>query len=138
MDYHRNEKGFTFISMLFTFSILIITLPLLSYLVKSAIYSTSIDDHSVNKFFHFLRDELILSTEYNIANNEITFTSHENKGIVIKQYNDLIHRQVRGRGHEVYLRDIETFTVIPLSYGFIAKVTTTEGNQYEKTIVFYD
>lgn len=137
-DSHHSEKGFTFFSSLFALTILIITLPLVGYLLKSAIYSTSSDDLSVNKFFHFLRDELILSTDYSIADNKISLTSHENKGVVIKQYNDLVHRQVEGRGHEVYLRDIKTFKVIPLSYGFIAKVTTMEGNKYEKTIVYYD
>lgn len=138
LDICQNEQGFTFLNMLMTIAILLITLPLLSFLLKSSLYSSNYNHLSVQQFFHFIQNDVILSTDYSISNNEISLELPNDYSVSIKKFGRLIHRQVDGRGHEIYLRDIQDMELSPLPYGFIVKLTMLEGDYYEKTITFYE
>jgi competence protein ComGF len=140
----NNERGFTLISMLLTAAILFITIPLLTYLIKSSAYSSHYDELNVQQFFHLLQNEVDNAAGYTINSNIIKLVLPEESGdgklvtATFEQYDNLIRRRVDNQGHEVYLRDVETFKVSSLPYGFRVNVLTLQGVHYEKTIVFYN
>jgi len=138
MDYPKNEQGFTFISMILMISLLAMMIPLLGYTLKAVDISTNKQEIEVQQFFHFLRDDLIKAQEIQVTPSRLYLEQLEAEGrVVIKQYEDLVHRQVNGRGHEIYLRDIKNVAFSPVSYGVHVTVTTLEGETYEKTVVYY-
>src|SRR5699024_2236227 len=118
MAYRKNEQGFTFFSMLVTITILFTTLPLLGFLLKSVNYSSNDDDVAVHQFFHFLQNDVTDSIEYDIEDDMITLhiPGKEETIASIGQYKQLVRRQVDGKGHEIYLRDIKDFTIKSLAY----------------------
>lgn len=136
--YQKNEHGFTFFSVLVTLTILFTTLPLLGYLLKSVSYSSNYDDISVYHFFHYLQNDVTNAIEYEVKGDKISMQLQgEDEAMAsIGQYNQLIRRQVNGKGHEIYLRDVKDFTVTSLAYGFHVSILTLQGEHYEKTIVF--
>lgn len=143
-EFRKNEQGFTFLSMLLTVTILFTTLPLLAYLIKSVNYSSNYDEIAVQQFFNFLQNDVIHATSYQIENGVIKLvlpneSKNEDDEIAsFQKYDTLIRRQVDEGGHEIYLRDIEDFTVTSLAYGFHVTILSLQGERYEKTIVFYD
>lgn len=140
---HKNNQGFTLISILLTITILFTTLPLLGYLIKSATYTSNYDELSIQQFFHYLRDDFLIATDYDVSTNKITLGLENGTQASIESYTNtakdvLIRRRVDGFGHEVYLMNIEAVTFSPISYGVHVIVTSLQGEQYEKTIIFYD
>src|SRR5699024_9365095 len=136
MAIRKNEQGFTLISMLITITILFTTLPFLVYLIQSVSISSNYQEISVHHFFHFLRDEFIGAKEYKIENNTIIL-EYPSETVSIEKFGSLIRRQVDGRGHEIFLRDVDTITFTSLLFGVKTEIKTLQGEQYEKTIIFY-
>lgn len=116
---------------------MIIYLPLLAYLLKSVNFSSNYDELSIYQFFTFFRNEFIEATEYDVTSRKITLYLQDGRRAAFELYNNLIVRRVDG-GFEVYLRDVQDIRFIPLSYGVQIIVTSLQGDQYEKTIVFYE
>lgn len=133
----KSEKGFTFISMFLTITILFSTLPLLVSLLLSTTYSTNYDQISVQHFFHFLRDELIEASSYMVEDNTLKLKVGD-RTVLIEKYNTIIRRRVDGQGHEIFLRDVEVISFSSLPYGVHTEIRTLQGAKYEKTIVLYE
>lgn len=136
----NNEKGFTFLHLLVAISVLTVSLPFLSYLLNAADYHNNYHEISVQQFFLYMRNDVIQSTGYHIRQTppEIYLNLRDGRTARFEQYDDLIRRQVDGRGHEVYLRDIVEMELSHLDYGFQIKITTLEGETCEKAFVFYE
>ncbi|WP_051681519.1 ComGF family competence protein [Virgibacillus alimentarius] len=141
MGFWKNERGFTFLSMLFTITVLLITIPLLAYIISSANYSSNHNEIAVHQFFHFLQNDVIHAASCHVSNNTVELVLEEDEEFVIasiEMYKDLIRRQVDGKGHEIYLRDIREFNLKSLPYGFKVTIVDLQGERYEKTISFYN
>ncbi|MFD1850619.1 competence type IV pilus minor pilin ComGF [Oceanobacillus bengalensis] len=136
MACQQHERGFTFITLLFTLSIIIIMSPFLGYLLRSVEYTSNYDETSVYQFFYFLRNEVIKSTDVTVHDEELILTQDP---VIAKfnQYEDVVRRQVNGSGHEIYLRDVETITFQDSPFGVRVRVTNIQGDTYEKTIIHY-
>lgn len=138
MHTKQSNKGFTFVSMLFALMVISMTLPLLTAFLKSISFSASYDLTSVQHFFYFLRNDLLKAVSFFVNNNnQLYFELNTGEIVIIEQYGSLIRKQVDGKGHEVYLRDVKNFSLKDLSYGIKVTVETIQGDAYEKTIVFY-
>ncbi|GFZ77658.1 hypothetical protein GCM10010978_19000 [Compostibacillus humi] len=137
MAYPGKEKGFTFISLLCTLSILALTLPFISLSFRTVKAISYEEEFSVHHFFQFLRNEVIESSQLAIENPQSILLIQDDKRITIKQHGEVIHRQVDGRGHEVYLMGVRSVRFRPLPYGVHAEIIHTNGEKYEKAIVFY-
>lgn len=135
---HKNELGFTFVSMLLMLTILALSLPFLVYVTKSASYSTNYDEIAINQFFQFLRDDVIEATEYQISETALILMIDDRTTVTIEKYQDLIRRQVNKQGHEIYLRNVKDLSFTSHDFGIRATVTSLQGEKYEKTIVFYN
>ncbi|MBT2214449.1 hypothetical protein KK120_01215 [Virgibacillus dakarensis] len=133
----RSERGFTFITLLLTITILFMSLPFAPFLIKSANYSSHHQEMSIQQFFYFLRDDVMKATDYAVTPTVVKLLNHDDETITIEQYGNLIRRQVKGTGHEIYLRDIQAVTFEKLPYGIHTTITSLQGETYEKTIIFY-
>lgn len=134
----KSEEAFTLLSMLMVITILFTTLPLLAYLINSTTYATSYDELSIQQFFQFLRDELMLATDYSVSTNKVVFDDLDGRKVSFERYNNIVLRKVDGLGHDIYLRDIRAINFTDISYGIHVKVTSLEGETYEKTIIYYE
>lgn len=133
-----NEKGFTFLSVLLMISIIFLTLPLISFLIKSINYQSNYDAMSVQQFFYFLRDDMIASTDVSsVQSNTISLNHYDGSIVTFEKYEGLIRRQVDGQGHEVYLREVKDVNFKTARNGIHVSITTMQGEQYEKTIRLY-
>ncbi|WP_167751331.1 ComGF family competence protein [Lentibacillus salicampi] len=134
----KNEKGLTFISVFLAVSIIFLTIPFTAYLIRTVDFSSNYDQLAVQQFYFFLRDEVIQASEVNVASSKITLLQPDESRISFEQYKNLIIRQFDGEGFEVYLRDVEDVQFSSSSYGLRVSITTINGDQFEKNIVFYN
>lgn len=133
-----NQKGFTLLSMLLTISILFMTVPFLEYVTKSLSYTTNYTDLSFYQLFHFIRDDILRSTDFTIEDQTISLNSIDGTTISYERYQKIIRRQVDGTGHEVFIQDnIEDLSFEKISYGVKAIIKTTDGVVYEKNFNVY-
>ncbi len=134
----KREDAFTLLSMLMIITILFTMLPLLAYLINSIAYTSSYDELSTQQFFNFLRDELMLATDYSISKNKIVLDDLEGKKVSFERYNNVILRRVDGLGHDIYLRDVQAIDFTDISYGVQVEITSLRGETYEKSIIYYE
>ncbi|AXI09456.1 hypothetical protein CUC15_11210 [Oceanobacillus zhaokaii] len=141
LEYIKHERGFTFVSMLLTITILSITLPFTGYLLHSATNQSNYEQISVYQCFQFVRDEVIKSTDSLVVDGILQLNQKINNKpalVTIEQYEKLIRRQVDGTGHEIFLFDVKELIFIDDPYGITIRISTLQGNTYEKRIVFYE
>jgi|SRR5690625_1395220 len=136
MAWLKSEDGFTYVSLIVMITVILIFVPLLASLVNSVKFSSHYDEFAINQFFIFLRNELIEGTDYDVTSQKITLYLQDGRRASFELYNNLIVRRIDG-GFEVYLRDVKEVSFISLSYGIQVVITSMQGDQYEKTIVFY-
>lgn len=129
-----SSAGYSMISMLFTISIIFISLPFVTYLLSSLSYTTHQESVSVNQFFLYVRDELIGSEKYEISQHTMSYELENGDNASITQYQNLVRRQVQGKGHEVYLRNVQQLSFKPVTYGLRISIRTLQGELYEKTL----
>ncbi|MBY7143380.1 ComGF family competence protein [Virgibacillus sp. NKC19-3] len=135
----KNDRGFTLVSILFSISIIAVTLPFTGYLINTITDTSShYEEVSTHQFFHFLRDDVIKATSFTIESSALILTLENETTATIEKYGKHIRRKTDHGGHEIYLRDIEDITFTELPYGIHATVTSMQGEQYEKTIIFYE
>lgn len=132
-----NQRGFTLLSMLLTIAILFITVPFLEYITKSLSVTTNYTVLSSYQFFHFMRDDLIRSTNYTIGNQTISLNDIDGSTVSYEKYQNIIRRQVNGTGHEIVIRDVKSLSFEEISYGIKTIITTTNGAVYEKKFTIY-
>lgn len=137
MDWKWNEQGFTFIEMLLILSILMITLPFIVYMMHHIQTTPDHDDISVQQLFVHLRNDVLRTKSIHASDDRLYFITDENETASIDHYDQVIRRRVEGKGHEIYVRDINSFQVQTLPYGFRLTVTTLQGATYEKILAAY-
>src|SRR5690625_6450852 len=71
MERAKNNAGFTFISLLITLIIIFTTLPLLVQLTKTVSYRTNYNELSIQQFYHYLRDDLIEATAFQVSEHSL-------------------------------------------------------------------
>ncbi|GAB3052024.1 hypothetical protein GCM10027286_14120 [Virgibacillus ainsalahensis] len=110
---------------------------MLGYLIKSSSLPANTDELSIQQFFLFLRNDVINAREYDIEPTVLHLVQNDGTTAKIEKYGSHIRRQVDGKGHEIYIRDIKEVEFIPHPYGIHAFITSVEGETYEKKIIFY-
>lgn len=134
----NDEQGSTFISMLMALVIIIITMPLIIHFLTHIHASKFNDDLSIQQFYIFLRNDVLTADHVYSNENNLYFYLPTDEIAKIEQYQNMIRRRVDEKGHEIYLRNIDSFTLHPLSYGTKVVIISEEGEMYEKTIVHYE
>lgn len=138
MELKNSEHGFTLLSNLLAIFIIGLILPFIINLYQATGNSPSYTKEiSIQQFFQFLRDDLANSESYDVENERLILTLYDGTPTTIEKYKDLIRRQVEGKGHEIYLRDIKSVLFEKLTYGIKTTITSFEGDKYVKHIVLY-
>lgn len=137
MDWIKIKSGFTFLEMLLTLTILIIILPFAAFLLQHVHYKIDNEHISVQQFFTFLQHDTRKANEVIADKNRLSFVMNDNEIATIEPYQNYIRRRVNGKGHEIYLNDVASFTIVSEKYGYHVTVETSKGDLYEKTIIPY-
>ncbi|SHF60780.1 Putative Competence protein ComGF [Ornithinibacillus halophilus] len=137
MDYLKAENGFSMVSALFTLSILLTTLPILAFAIQSTQFHSKYDELSVQQFFIILQKEVSLSTYAEVDDHSIILESMKRDTANIHQYQNSVRRKLNNKGHEIYIRDIKDFSLIPYEWGVKVNITTLQGEEHEKIISYY-
>lgn len=133
--YHADESGFSFISVFVSLTILVVTLPFMSYVLQSIHVSSYYEDMSVQQFFHFLQDEVFMASDYDVKSSRLELID-DDETITFELFGTNIRRQVNGAGQDIYLRDVKNLMVTKTLYGCQVVIITLTGGEYEKNIRF--
>ncbi|MGG4181102.1 ComGF family competence protein [Virgibacillus pantothenticus] len=135
---YHHESGFTLVTTLITIGILVFSIPFVSYVLRDASTTVNSNTHlSVGQFFIFMRNEVIQAQELKIYPDQLKLIMQNGDEATFVMYGSLVRRQVDNTGHEIYLRDVKNISFSPLPYGLQVTVTTIEGEQHDKEIIFY-
>lgn len=132
----KTERGFTLYTLLLVISVLIICIPIYGAILRAIPDKSYYDEISIQQFFQLLQQECNKATSIHADNHHIIMLSHNGERISFEQYGNLIRRQVNHLGHEIYLRDIESWNIVHVTNGLRIKITSLKGEHYEKTIQF--
>ncbi|HLQ71072.1 MAG TPA: ComGF family competence protein [Bacillota bacterium] len=134
----KSEYGFTFVSGLLGLMIVGIIIPIMAYLYQaSATIPSYSEEISIQQFFQFLRDDLSKAVSYRVEDKRLYITLYDGEPTTIEKFDNMIRRQVKGTGHEIYLRDINDVLFEEIEYGIQTTITSSRGKEYVKHIVFY-
>ncbi|WP_089738577.1 competence type IV pilus minor pilin ComGF [Gracilibacillus ureilyticus] len=132
---NRKDAGFTLISLIVTMAIIMTVLLFSAQLLHTALLQDRSSDFKTLQFFHFLEEELFMASQYYIDNNKLVFITDSDEKVTYSQYNDVIRRQVNGRGHEIILRNVEKVLMNRLEGEKLLLIVETEGGQrFEKIL----
>ncbi|GAB4073459.1 hypothetical protein GCM10028778_09650 [Barrientosiimonas marina] len=137
MDTRKNKNGFSFISVFAMVSIVFMTIPFAAYLIQTIDYRSSYDQLSVNQFFLFLRDEAVESVGVSVESLSLTFELRGESASIIEQHDDMVVRKA-DNGFEVFLRQVQDIRFAAVEYGVNVFITMLNGDQFEKTIIYYN
>ncbi|MFC4558803.1 competence type IV pilus minor pilin ComGF [Virgibacillus kekensis] len=132
-----NNRGFTFISVFLMITFLFMAIPFTTYLTKGVNYSTNYGELSLQQFYLFLREDVMRATNMTVTPSKIILNHFDGSVVTVEKYQNLIRRQIDGKGHEIYLRNVHSVTFTSSPLGFKLSVTSTEGEHFEKEIIFY-
>ncbi|GEN31107.1 competence protein ComGF [Cerasibacillus quisquiliarum] len=139
MAFLKNETGFTLINTLLSFVLITCSLPFLIVLLQKSQELLNLEEElSVQHFFYFLQDDVKRSIDYQIIRDELYMTLDTGKQVQIGRNGHVIRRTVDQKGYEIYLRNVQSFHLYNLKYGFLVSIEMTTGGQYEKEIIFYN
>ncbi|RFB10585.1 prepilin-type N-terminal cleavage/methylation domain-containing protein [Bacillus sp. HNG] len=133
----NNEKGFTLIEMLVTFSILLVILafiaPFLSVIFRD-------NGEQFNKLewqilLQQMKMEIREAREITVSSREsVSFYNVAGDVVSFEKYTNKIRRRVNSKGHELLLQHITDVTFEPRTNGFMIKVVTVDGKTYQALI----
>lgn len=132
----NNQKGFSLISMLLALMIIFLSVPLLAQALYLVNHGTTYDELSMQQYTFTMRDEFALATDYYIKDNSLYLVKLDADQVNFYQLDDNLIRRVNGKGHEIFLRNIQNVEFTDVDYGVKIKLTSLEGYIYEKTIAF--
>ncbi|GEM00477.1 Competence protein ComGF [Halolactibacillus halophilus] len=124
------------IELLLTIHVTILTTILLSMLIPYMKPPSSYQSFQIYQFFGSLEKEI--QTSQHVYINDDTLSIHTLNGdiITISQYQHVIRRQVNGRGHDILLRDVQTFTITEEEQIHITIETKEEALFYDTVTLF--
>ncbi|MDY0396679.1 ComGF family competence protein [Virgibacillus halophilus] len=89
-------------------------------------------------FFQYFQAEMNEASDFHVHDNIVGIHLKNGATANFEEYHHQIRRQVAGKGHEVYLRDIKHAKFKEMPEGIQTKIETQDGKVYEKIIFFYN
>lgn len=134
MAYRLKQDGFTLISSLLRILIIMITLPILIFVLEKFNVESVEETLSAHQLFFMLQNEINLADHVSFENKRLILTVGDDV-IMIEQYGGLIRRRVNRTGHEIYFRNIDTLSFERLPFGGKLKIKTLTGEVYERILL---
>ena len=137
VSYCQNDRGYSFINMLlsfFIYTIIITSLTLiLHFLISNAQHPDDLKPFEWELFVIQLQRELKEASDINVNRTEVTLTNKEGQDVSINHYQNLIRRQVFGRGHEIFLLNVKNVEFQQVNSGVSLTVKSDSGKIYQYT-----
>lgn len=134
-EFLKYEDGFTLINSLLRLFLISISLPILVFVFTKIKVISNEESLMVNQLFFILQNESFTAEDVYQIGNRLYFKLNHVEVATIEQYNNVLRRRVDNRGHEIYLRNIQSFHLEPLNYGINIKIETEKGDIYERTLI---
>lgn len=135
MGFVRNEKGFTYVSMLFALLLLMLSIPFVIYFLQHAKPDTDQTHIDVHQFFTYVRHDIKGDVQLTATEDKLYVHLKTGETAVLEKYENLIRRRVDSKGHEIYIRSVDTFSVEADETGINLKILMLNGEQYEKKYI---
>ncbi|MEH7380012.1 competence type IV pilus minor pilin ComGF [Bacillus sp. JJ1533] len=132
-----NEKGFTFVEMLVTFSILLVILSFITPFLGVVFRDNG---EQFNKLewqilIQQMKMEIREASEISVLSEEsVSFYNAAGDVVSFEKYTDKIRRRVNNKGHELLLQHITDVTFEPRTNGFFISVVSVDGETYKALI----
>lgn len=130
-----NEAGFTYVSMLFSLLLLMLSMPFVVYFLQHVRPDTDQAHIDAHQFFTYVRHDIKGDVQLSAADDKLFVYLPTGETAVLEKYQDLIRRRVDGKGHEIYIRNVEGFIVEADETGVHLKIMMLNGEQYEKKFI---
>ncbi|SIS36911.1 competence type IV pilus minor pilin ComGF [Salimicrobium flavidum] len=111
----EHGKGFTLAEVLLSLTVLMTTLIILVPLMYHLRPEDWNEDWSHHQFVYLIQEELNTASSIEAGGNVLSLINSENETITIEKYQNMVRRRVSGRGHEVWLYNVNS---IDFSYTF--------------------
>ncbi|MFT4412612.1 competence type IV pilus minor pilin ComGF [Fredinandcohnia humi] len=134
-----NERGFTLVEMLVTFSVLLVILSLISPFLRVVYQNTSTKEFNKLEWEIFIQQakmEIREATQVTISNQNQTVSFNNPEGDIVSYeiFYDKIRRRVNGAGNEILLQKISALSFLAINNGWILSITTVDGDNYRAMI----
>lgn len=137
----KSNKGFTFLEMLLTFSILLVILSFISPFLHVISKNTNLEFNKLEweVFVQQVKMEIREANEVmiNNKNDTVTFKNPRGQTILYEKYGDKIRRRVDGMGHEILLQQINHVSFHHKNKLIIISVMTSDGDTYETSMTSF-
>ena len=132
-----DHSGFTFLNMLFSFSIFAV-ISASSALLIPHLYRVSEDKRDINPleweiFQQQAAIEFREGTAFKVQDQMLSFTSKTGRSIEFEKYGTMIRRQVNNTGHIICLRHVKDMQFTQIEGGALLTVVSTSGKTYRCT-----
>jgi competence protein ComGF len=132
-----DNKGFTLLEMLLSFSVFLIIasfIPLFFQLVAIPSEKNKLNMLEWEVFLQQAKIEIREATELDVKNGILYLKNVSGQTISYEQYNHLLRRRIDGTGHEILLKNISTVSFQTVTNGYIIVVVDLGGNEYQARI----
>lgn len=135
--YENNEHGYTFLNLIlsfFIYSIIISSLTIiLHFLLSHSQHPNDLKPYEWELFVIQLHKELKEANNLVVDKTEVTLLNKQGQLISINHYQNLIRRQVVGKGHEIFLLKVKSVTFQQVPSGVQISVVSEAGKNYSYT-----
>jgi competence protein ComGF len=139
--FYQNERGYTFLNMLlsfFIYSIIISSLAIiLHFLLSHSQHENDLKPFEWELFVIQFHSELKEARDISVNKSEVTFINKQGQFVSINHYQNLIRRQVTGKGHEIYLFKVKKVDYKQDYNGVHITVISNSGKDYHYTFRSY-
>ena len=120
----KNEKGFTLVEMLLSFSMMLLILTFLVMMLQLLFNENERDFNQLEweVFIQQAKYEAQGSNTISLRNNIVTFARYNGEMVSYEPYQQVIRRRVNGTGHEVLLQNVKSVKYEATSNGIIIEV----------------
>ncbi|MFD2625830.1 competence type IV pilus minor pilin ComGF [Salibacterium salarium] len=118
----QNKKGMTLIETLISLSILVICASIITLYIPFLRNDTVTSRQEIQLFFQQIKDDMDQAYTIEESKNEIIINETNDYIQYVKSGNNIV-RKKNGRGHEIVLQNIDSFTVQPMIYGADIHIT---------------
>ncbi|MCR8847122.1 competence type IV pilus minor pilin ComGF [Rossellomorea sp. SC111] len=135
-----DEKGFTLIEALLSFSLFCIISLSIPLMMKG--FSTIKHDlvppryYEWNLFHESVRSELRKANDVKVLPNQISFVI-DGETILYEKYSQSIRRRVNNRGHEIVLQSVDQFTFDVIHQGVHLDLEFDSGEKVEGKFFYF-
>jgi competence protein ComGF len=131
----RKDNGFTMIEMLFSL-VIFMMISLLAVQIFSVMHTNLLKKNQINlkeweMFSMQMQNEIRNSTDQSVVDNKLYVVVNGSLA-TIEYYQNMVRRQVEGRGHEIMLQNVSDFQVKQEGTYIVVQVTDAEGHQYNR------